>query len=107
MGMVVSTYKPERNTAHSFANVGSANPMRFELKVGEKGPGQATPSGTPDMIPPEGMTRMSYFCSVRGNANGGGQAIAINQEFQVFLTQFYYGIPPEGWSFVKGDPLPF
>lgn len=105
MGMVVSTYKPERNAAHSFANVGSANPMRFELDVGKKGPGAA--SVEPVLIPAEGMSRMSFFCSVRGNANGGGQAVALNQDFQVFLTQFYYGIPPDGWSFVKGDEYPF
>jgi hypothetical protein len=105
MGMVVSTYKPERDPAHSFANVASANPMRFELDVGKTH--ETAADVEPVQVPPEGMGRMSYFVSVRKAEGNPSPAVALNQEFQVFLTQFYYGLPPEGWSFVAGNDFPF
>lgn len=111
MGLVVSTYKPERDRRHSFANVEGPNPLRLQLDVGKVHP---TASGVdPTNISADGMSRMSYFASVR-TPDGSTcvfdcfpPGLAINQEFEVFLTQFYYGFAPEGWSFVKGDALPF
>ncbi|HUR62345.1 MAG TPA: carboxypeptidase-like regulatory domain-containing protein [Candidatus Thermoplasmatota archaeon] len=112
--IVVSTDKATRNSAHSFASVVSANPMRFELDVNVTHATAATVE--PVKVPPEGMTRMSYFVSAGASADAVCDpvglwcvppGVAVNQEFKVFLTQFYYGIPPEGWSFVKGDPYPF
>ncbi|MEA3203783.1 MAG: Carboxypeptidase regulatory-like domain [Thermoplasmata archaeon] len=105
MGMVVSTDKATRDPAHSFANVASASPMRFELDVGT--PHETAASVEPTMVPPDGMTRMSYFVSVRRDAGNPAPALAVNQDFEVFLTQFYYGIPPTDWSFVNGDAFPF
>jgi hypothetical protein len=111
MGMTVSTYKPTRDPGHWFASVAGPNPLRFELDVGKV---HATASGVePKMVPATGMSRMSYFVSVR--EPDGSQCvfdcvppgIALNQDFEVFLTQFYYGVPPDGWSFVHGDPFPF
>lgn len=32
---------------------------------------------------------------------------ALNQPFTDFATLFYYIPPPEGWSFVRGDPSPY
>jgi hypothetical protein len=117
LGMVVSTYKPERNPQHDFASVSSGNPMRFELDLNKTGPGAQQPAGTLKTIPPEGLNRMSFFVSVRSPAGSVCNPVlgtpcvppglAVNQDFKVFLTQFYYGIPPEGWSFVKGDAYPF
>lgn len=112
--MVVSTDKATRNGAHAFASVMSANPMRFELDVNVTHPTAA--SVEPVRVPPEGMTRMSYFVSAAPSADSVCDpvglwcmppGIAVNQEFQVFLTQFYYGVPPANWSFVHGDPYPF
>jgi hypothetical protein len=104
MGLVVSTYKPTRDTAHSFANYASASPMYFTLDPYEKGPGAA--SVDPETIPEEGMADVSFFASVRGEPPTN-RAVAINQQFRVFASQFYYGVPPEGWSFVNGDGDPF
>jgi hypothetical protein len=111
LGMVVSTYKPERDPAHSFANVASAAPLRIQLDLGVEHESAATVE--PVMVPEEGLQRMSYFVSVRP-PEGSVCAVlcappgaAVNQDFQVVLSQFYYGKPPEGWSFVRGDPLPF
>lgn len=32
---------------------------------------------------------------------------ALNQPFTHFATVFYYVPPPDGWSFVRGDPSPY
>ncbi|HUR63371.1 MAG TPA: carboxypeptidase-like regulatory domain-containing protein [Candidatus Thermoplasmatota archaeon] len=105
MGMVVSTDKATRDPAHSFANVASPSPMRFELDVGKQH--ETGADVEPTTVPAEGMGRMSYFVSVRRDAGSPAPGLALNQDFEVFVTQFYYGTPPDGWSFVKGDPYPF
>ncbi|MFO1535420.1 MAG: carboxypeptidase-like regulatory domain-containing protein [Thermoplasmatota archaeon] len=105
MGMVVSTDKATRDPAHSFANVASASPMRFELDVGKVH--ETAADVEPTMVPPEGMSRMSYFVSVRRAEGTSPPGFALNQDFEVFLTQFYFGTPPEGWSLVAGNEYPF
>ena len=103
MGIVVSTYKPERDGAHCFAEFEGSTPIRGQIDVGEE---HETGCGVePDEIPPEGMQRMSYFVSVR--TDGFTPGFAVNQQFRVYLTMFHYGLPPEGWSIVNGDKLPF
>jgi len=112
LGLIVSTYKPERLGTHSFANVASGNPLRIELKVNET---HETASGDdPTMIPWKGMEDVSYFASARPDEGATcvaarciPPAVAVQQKFQVFIHQFYYGPVPEGWSFVGGDPLPY
>jgi hypothetical protein len=103
MGMVVSTYKPERDGAHQFAEFEGPNPIRGQIDVGEEHP--TAQSVDPTEIPPEGIERMSYFVSVRPDGETPG--LALNQRFTVYLTMFHYGKAPEGWSFVAGDELPF
>jgi hypothetical protein len=114
LGMVVSTDKATRDATHHFAAVQSANPMRFELDVNKTH--ETAASVEPVQVPPEGMTRMSYFVSAASASDATCDpiglwcvppGIAVNQDFQVFLTQFYYGVPPAGWSFVAGADYPF
>lgn len=33
--------------------------------------------------------------------------VVLNQQYQIFVTNFYYLPAPEGWSFVRNDPPPF
>lgn len=103
MGIVVSTYKPERSGSHWFAEFEGGTPIRGQLDVGVT---HDSASGEePEQVPAEGMTNMSYFVSVR--TDGLTPGLALNQAFRLYLTQFYYGRPAEGWSLVNGDPLPF
>ncbi|MEK6975301.1 MAG: carboxypeptidase-like regulatory domain-containing protein [Candidatus Thermoplasmatota archaeon] len=103
MGMVVSTYKPERDATHTFAEFEGETPVRGQIDVGVE---HETASGVePTMIPPEGMTNMSFFVGVR--SDGFIPGLALNQQFKVYITMFHYGRPPADWSFVAGDPLPF
>ncbi|MEK6985127.1 MAG: carboxypeptidase-like regulatory domain-containing protein [Candidatus Thermoplasmatota archaeon] len=111
LGMSVSWEKSQRDGAHFFASVNSGNPMRFQLDTGvPHETGQTTDEGAPEdtleVIPADGMERVSYFVSVRQD-NFPVPAIALNQKFEVIIHQFYYGLPAEGWSFVAGDERPF
>lgn len=55
----------------------------------------------PNKIPPEGIDDLFVFMSA------GGGNVALQQEFENFHSEFFYGVPPEGWSFVNGDGNPF
>lgn len=103
MGMVVSTYKPERDGAHWFAEFEGGTPLRGQIDVGVE---HESASGVePEQIPPEGMSQMSYFVSVR--PDGFTPGLALNQRFTVYLTMFHFGLPPADWSMARGDALPF
>lgn len=103
MGMVVSTYKPEREGTHWFAEFEGGSPIRGQIDVGVEHESAGNPE--PTQIPPEGMANMSYFVSVRGDGEVPG--LSLNQRFTVYVTMFHYGRPPEGWSLVAGDEFPF
>jgi hypothetical protein len=110
--MTVSTYKPTRNPGHWFASWASPNPFLLRLDVGKKHPTAQTPQGTPEVIPAEGMNQVSYFVSSAPDTSGpdGGAilpSVALQQKFDVYYHIFYYGIAPDGWSFLKGDKPPF
>jgi hypothetical protein len=103
MGIVVSTYKPERDGGHWFAEFEGGTPLRGQLDVGAE---HESASGVePEKVPAEGMSQMSYFVSVR--PDGLTPGFALNQRFTVYLTMFHYGVPPSDWSMARGDPLPF
>lgn len=111
MGMVVSTYKPERSGSHWFAEFEGASPVRGQLDVGVEH--ESASGEEPSTVPAEGLQQMSYFVSVR--APDGAicpylcvpPGLAVNQAFKVYLSQFVFGRPPDGWSLVNGDAPPF
>ena len=102
MGIVVSTYKPERDPSHWFAQETGGSPITLRL---ENGTQHESASGVePAVIPDEGMSRMSYFVSVREPDDPPlAPGLAVNQAFKVIHTQFYHAAPPEGWSATKDD----
>lgn len=111
MGMVVSTFKPERDGGHWFAEFEGATPLRGQLDVGDE---HESASGLePSRVPEEGMADMSFFVSVRPPADStcvllcAPPGLAVNQQFTVYLTMFHFGVPQDGWSLVAGDALPF
>jgi hypothetical protein len=61
---------------------------------------------TPALQPPEGELNTTMFMAAKA-PDGQPAALAFSQRFSVFMNFFYYGKPPEGWSFVAGDPYPF
>ncbi|HJQ93445.1 MAG TPA: carboxypeptidase-like regulatory domain-containing protein [Candidatus Thermoplasmatota archaeon] len=98
LGIVVSYYG-RIGASHTFDSDSQPSPLRLEIKVD---PDASTPPGeVPDKIPAAGIPDLFVFFSA------GSGSVAVNQPFQAFQTSFYYGVPPDGWSFVNGDPLPF
>jgi hypothetical protein len=103
MGITFSYNETQRPASHWYARSDSTSPMRMEIKTGVV---DDTHQGEPEMIPPEGHSDLYYFVGVR-QSTFPVPSVAVNQQFQLFTTWFYYGLPPEGWSLVNGDPLPF
>lgn len=104
MGIVASFDRLNRTPSHNFMNVQSGNPLRAQIDLGIDHPTSAP--GEPEMIPPEGLPNLYYFCSVRQDP-WPVPAVAINQEFELFFSSFFYAPAPEGWSFLNGDEPPF
>ena len=86
------------DTGHWWAEGEGPSPIRIQVDVGAEGPGA---QNADEPIPPEGMDDLFVIFGA------GSTDFAVNQPFSFFQTNFYYAIPPEDWSFVNGDPLPF
>lgn len=105
MGIVVSTYKPERPGNHWFMNFEGPQPLLGRNDCCDPHPTGQQGSGDHAQVPPEGIQDMSYFMSVRSDSLA--PAVAIDQEFQCYLSLFYYAAAPEDWSLLAGDGNPF
>lgn len=103
LGITVSYNATQRPASHNYMSVGSEAPLRAQLDVGVDH--EDSNDVEPDLLWPEGRPDLYYFVGVR--TSGGVPAVAINQAFSLYAHFFYYGIPPEGWSFINGDPMPF
>lgn len=104
MGLTVSYNVTQRCACHNYASVAGTNPVRVQIDVGVDHENSA--GNEPELIPPEGRPDLYYFVGVRTGPTLP-VALALNQQFQLFAHFFYYGIPPEGWSFIAGDEVPF
>lgn len=100
LGFTVS-YFSRPNAGHWFGSVNGENPLRIQFDVGEEHASASYGGEEPPMIPPEGYDELFVFFGA------GDGSVVLSQGFQSFQTSFYYGIPPDGWSFVAGDELPF
>ncbi len=103
MGMTVS--HPDRTSGHWYGSSTSGSPALLRIDVGEMGPNSQNDGSGEDMIPEEGKL-LRTIVNARA-ASGGTPGLALNQEFEFFQTNFYFGVPPEGWSFLAGDAPPF
>ena len=102
MGITFSYNETQRPASHWYARSQGTSPIYMPIRAGVV---DETHQDEPEMIPVEGHPDLYFFVGVRGG--GAPVALAVNQPFQLFTTWFYYGLPPEGWSVVNGDPLPF
>jgi hypothetical protein len=94
----ILSYFNRTDTGHWWAQGDGPSPLRVQVDVGSDGPGA---QNADDLIPPEGMKDLFVIFGA------GDTDVAVNQPFSYFQTNFYYAIPPDGWSFVRGDPMPF
>jgi hypothetical protein len=101
MSLTVSHFPRPAN--HWYCQGSGAHPVlvRMELNVTCE-----QHQSDPDQVPPEGLPNMHMFGA--SNAQEGQFASAtFGQKFDVYTHLFYYGKPPEGWSFLAGDQPPF
>jgi hypothetical protein len=92
-----------RPASHWYCGGASADPLLVRMEVGEVCDDQ---QDEPDRVPPEGLPNMHLFAST--SAPPGQPASAtFSQGFQVFINVFYYGKPPEGWTFIGASDFPF
>jgi len=94
-----------RTASDAYARLGGAPPaVVLRLESGEVGPGQ---QGCCDMVPPEGIQDLYVWAGIQTESGGPPAAVGFSQDFTIFQTNFFHAKPPEGWSYVAGDPPPF
>lgn len=101
MGVLISYEK--RTAGDWFASEDGLSPVMLRLETGEKNP---TQQGEPELLDPAGRNDLLLLGSIAAS-EGQEAGVGINQEFQVFQTNFYNAKPAEGWSFANGDEFPF
>jgi hypothetical protein len=101
MGELISYQN--RTAADWFGNAEGTSPILLRLETGVKTDSQ---QGEPDTIKAEGQNDLLILGSVK-SASGQEAGVGINQEFQIFQTNFYNAKPPADWSFANGDDFPF
>ncbi len=100
MAITVS-YAERVGAGHWYASSRMPQPYRMQVNVGEPGPGAQIPADTPEFIDPEGQDNL-------WNMIGAGPSdVAVQQEVEIFQSNFYFGQPPEGWALLNGDENPF
>lgn len=102
MGVTISFFgRPD--SSHWYASFSGTDPVRGQLFPNEEdssAQGSTANPSLPTTIPPEGIPDLFLFY-------GAGDGAKVNQAFTAIQHNFYFGLPPEGWSFVNGDELPF
>lgn len=101
MRLVVSHFP--RPASHWYCSEAGTTPILLRMDLGVVCEDQ---QDDPERVPPEGMPNGHLFAAVDA-PDGQFVAVTFSQQFTVYLHQFYYGSPPEGWSFVAGNPPPF
>lgn len=92
-----------RPATHWYAATSSADPLLLRV---EQGVEHQDRQSDPSLIPPEGMPNAHFFAATSPQ-DGDRASVALSQTFDVYYSTFYYGKPPEGWSFIAGDEDPF
>jgi hypothetical protein len=92
-----------RTSTDNYGRAAGPSPVSLRLVVGET---HETQAGTEEQVPPEGRPDLYVFAGI---SSGGGLPVGVgfSQPFTFFQHNFYYGVPPEDWSFVAGDTPPF
>ncbi|MGB0651919.1 MAG: carboxypeptidase-like regulatory domain-containing protein [Thermoplasmatota archaeon] len=104
MGITVSHVN--RTSGHWYGASDSASPSYMRFDVGQVHGSMQNDGSGEDMIPPGGKPDIHTIINARSHDDGTPGRV-VNQEFEFFQHNFYYGVPPEGWSFANGDEPPF
>ncbi|MGB1585657.1 MAG: carboxypeptidase-like regulatory domain-containing protein [Thermoplasmatota archaeon] len=100
MGLTVS-FADRIGASHWYTSTSQGKPFRLQCDVNIICPEQQDGENGEPMISPDGQDDLWNMIS----AGDGG--VALQQEIEIFQTNFYYAPSPDGWSFLAGDPYPF
>ncbi|MHB1262252.1 MAG: carboxypeptidase-like regulatory domain-containing protein [Thermoplasmatota archaeon] len=101
MRVIISHFP--RSASHWYCSGAGADPVLVRMELGVVCEDQQS---DPDLVPPEGLPNMHLFAATNA-PDGQFASVTFSQAFSVFMNGFYYGKPPEGWSFIAGDEFPF
>jgi hypothetical protein len=102
MGLLISYEK--RTAGEWYATSEGKSPVLIHLQSGVQDPSEQ--GDTKLMVDPAGQTDLQILGSIAAS-EGQEAGVGVNQEFQVFQTNFYNAQPPATWSFANGDEFPF
>jgi hypothetical protein len=91
-----------RPATHWYCGGAGPDPVLVRMEVGVVCEDQ---QDEPELVPPEGLPNMHLFGATA--ASDAPASFTFGQSFAVYMNFFYYGKPPEGWSFIAGDEAPF
>lgn len=94
----------DRTAGEWYADVNGLSPLQLRLEVGEKHSSEAGSKRV--MVNASGDHDVLIFTNIASDEGQQG-AFAFQQEFQIFLANFYNAKPPADWSFARGDEFPF
>lgn len=100
MRLVISHFP--RPASHWYCGAAGPAPVLVRMEVGVVCEDQ---QDEPELVPPEGLPNMHLFAAT--SASTQPASVIWGQGFAVYMNFFYYGKPPEDWSFIRGDPHPF
>jgi hypothetical protein len=92
-----------RTASDWYGQEGGSNPVLIRFETGEVHP---TADDEDPMIPPEGHPDLYAYGGI-ARPSSQPAAIGFSQTFTIYQNSFFFGKPPEGWSFVNGDEDPF
>lgn len=98
---ITVSYEDRVGASHWFSSVSMGQPYRMQVDVGVPGPGAQIPSGEPELIDAEGRDDLWNMISA------GESDVAVQQEVEIFQSNFYFAAAPDGWSLLAGDGNPF
>lgn len=87
--------------SHWYTSTSMGQPYRLQCDVGVVCAEQQSGENGEDKISPDGQDNLWNMISA-GDTN-----IALQQDIEVFQTNFYYAPAPGDWSFIGGSPTPF
>ena len=101
MSLTISHFP--RSASHWYCQGSGESPVLVRMELNVTCENQQS---EPTQVPPEGLPNMHLFAA--SNAPDGQFVSAtFGQKFEVYAHLFYYGKPPDGWSFLAGDEPPF
>lgn len=98
---ITVSFKERQGASHWYTSKSSPQPFRLQCDVDTICPEQQDGADGEPMIDPEGQDNLWNMISA-GDSN-----VALQQDIEIFQSNFYFAPPPEGWSFIAGDDNPF